>query len=108
MLHQVRHLVTRRVCVIRCPLSHRFSRQIAPQGFDHPDLPALTVAINVLNAMESYLWKAIRGTGLAYGAYLRHNPESGHVYLDINRSPDSWKAVTEAGRVMRDLIDRKV
>ncbi|KAG0140396.1 hypothetical protein CROQUDRAFT_665240 [Cronartium quercuum f. sp. fusiforme G11] len=79
-----------------------------PQGFDHPDRPALTVAISVLNAMEGYLWKAIRGTGLAYGASIRANPESGHVFLSIYRSPDSWKAFTEAGRVLKDLISKKL
>jgi len=26
------------------------------QGFDHPDLPALRITLNVMNATESYLW----------------------------------------------------
>jgi hypothetical protein len=26
------------------------------QGFNHPDWPALRVAIEVLNSLESYLW----------------------------------------------------
>jgi hypothetical protein len=26
------------------------------QGFNHPDLPVLRVAIEVLNATEGYLW----------------------------------------------------
>ncbi|EGF99466.1 zinc metalloprotease [Melampsora larici-populina 98AG31] len=79
-----------------------------PQGYNHPDRPALTVAVSVLNALESYLWKAIRGTGLAYSASMRANPESGHVSIKIYRSPDSWKAFEEAGRVMRDLISKKL
>lgn len=79
-----------------------------PQGFDHPDQAALTVSISVLNAMESYLWKAIRGTGLAYGASIGSNYETGHVYLNIYRSPDSSKAFLEAGRVLKDLIDKKL
>jgi len=28
----------------------------AIQGFDHPELPALRVALEVLNAAESFLW----------------------------------------------------
>jgi len=79
-----------------------------PQGFDHPDNPALVVAISVLNAMESFLWKAIRGTGLAYGASIGSNAETGHVYLNIYRSPDSSKAFFEARRVMQDLVDKKL
>jgi hypothetical protein len=58
--------------------------------------------------MESYLWKAIRGTGLAYGTSIGANAETGHVYLSIYRSPDSSKAFLEAGRVIKDLVDKKV
>ncbi|KAH9818516.1 zinc metalloprotease [Melampsora americana] len=78
-----------------------------PQGFDHTDRPALAVAISVLNAMEGYLWKAIRGRGLAYGAFMYVYPESGHVCIKIYSSPDSWKAFDEAGRVIKDLISKK-
>jgi len=49
----------------------------AIQGFDHPDAPALVVALEVLNAAESYLWRSIRGSGLAYGAYITLDKESG-------------------------------
>jgi Zn-dependent M16 (insulinase) family peptidase len=79
-----------------------------PQGFDHPDNAALTVAISVLNAMESYLWKAIRGTGLAYGTSVAASAETGHVFLNIYRSPDCAVAFREARRVVQDLVDKKV
>lgn len=88
--------------------SYAYHAAKGPQGFDHPDNAALTVAISVLNAMESYLWKAIRGTGLAYGTSVGANAETGHVYLNIYRSPDSSKAFLEAGRVMKDLVDKKL
>ncbi|KAA1091647.1 hypothetical protein PGT21_036499 [Puccinia graminis f. sp. tritici] len=88
--------------------SYAYHAAKGPQGFDHPDSAALTVAISVLNAMESYLWKAIRGTGLAYGTSIGANAETGHVYLSIYRSPDSSKAFLEAGRVIRDLVDKKL
>ncbi|EGF99472.1 zinc metalloprotease [Melampsora larici-populina 98AG31] len=78
------------------------------QGFNHPDRPALAVAVSLLNSMESHLWKAIRGTGLAYGASMRSIPESGHVCVQIYSSPDSWKAFEEAGKVMSDLISKKL
>lgn len=48
-----------------------------PDSWTHPDQPALTVARAVLNAMEGFLWKFIRGAGLAYGASISHDIESG-------------------------------
>ncbi|KNE93504.1 hypothetical protein PSTG_13132 [Puccinia striiformis f. sp. tritici PST-78] len=88
--------------------SYAYHAAKGPQGFDHPDNAALMVAISVLNAMESYLWKAIRGTGLAYGTSIGANSEIGHVYLNIYRSPDSSKAFLESGRVIQDLVDKKL
>lgn len=108
ILHQVRHLTYFWGYVKNISLFEQLSYQIAPQGFDHPDLPALRVANEVLNAPESFLWKAIRGSGLAYKACLGHNPESGHVFLEIHSSPDSWMTVTKTGQLIRDLIDGKV
>ncbi|POW06319.1 hypothetical protein PSHT_10429 [Puccinia striiformis] len=75
--------------------SYAYHAAKGPQGFDHPDNAALMVAISVLNAMESYLWKAIRGTGLAYGTSIGANSEIGHAFL-------------ESGRVIQDLVDKKV
>jgi Zn-dependent M16 (insulinase) family peptidase len=63
-------------------------------GFKHPDYPVLRVAVEVLNATESYLWvsmlllqkalrefiklqRYIRGSGLAYGAYISMDIEAG-------------------------------
>lgn len=48
-----------------------------PQGWDHPDLPALILAESTLNGLESYLWKSIRGSGLAYGSGVEIDQESG-------------------------------
>lgn len=64
-----------------------------PDSYDHPDLPALMVAIAYLRAVEGPLWVAIRGTGLAYGAMLRRSTELGKVHFWIDRSPDCYKAV---------------
>ncbi|MBW0485783.1 hypothetical protein O181_025498 [Austropuccinia psidii MF-1] len=79
-----------------------------PQGLDHPDYAALSVAISVLNAMEGYLWKGIRGSGLAYGTSISLQLETGHVSLKIYRSPDSFKAFHESGKIIRDLVDGKL
>ncbi|KAK0569478.1 hypothetical protein OC861_000851 [Tilletia horrida] len=70
--------------------------------YDHPSLPALTAALAVLNAMESYLWRYIRGAGLAYGANIRPDLRAGHLHFTLYRSPDSAKAFLAA----KDVIDK--
>jgi hypothetical protein len=54
-------------------------------GFTHPDLPALKLACSVLNALESYLWKSIRGAGLAYSANVEVDEEAGLVGFSVYR-----------------------
>jgi Zn-dependent M16 (insulinase) family peptidase len=54
-------------------------------GFDHPDYPALRLACEVLDATESFLWKIIRGSGLAYGANMSLDAESGHLSFLLYR-----------------------
>ena len=63
-----------------------------PDSWDHPDLPALTVARLVLNALEGLLWKSIRGAGLAYGASIMADVERGQLSFRV-----SWlQSVPEA------------
>lgn len=76
-----------------------------PQGWDHPELAAMRLATKVLNTMESYLWKSIRGAGLAYGANVDADIESGLVRFSIYRSPNALIAYKEAAKVIRSLAD---
>jgi len=55
------------------------------QGFGHQQHAALRVAMEVLNALESYLWRYIRGSGLAYGANVGADLEAGQVCFSIHR-----------------------
>lgn len=72
------------------------------QGFDHPEYPIIRVALEVLNATESYLWvsscflslfscishlyqRYIRGSGLAYGAYVSLDVEAGLLSFSLYR-----------------------
>lgn len=55
------------------------------QGWDHADFAALEVTKAVMNALESYLWKYIRGSGLAYGAGVTASVEAGTVGFYIYR-----------------------
>ncbi|WWC88419.1 uncharacterized protein L201_003330 [Kwoniella dendrophila CBS 6074] len=79
-----------------------------PAGYDHPDLPALRLAASILNAMESYLWKSIRGSGLAYGANVAVYPEPGLVGFTVYRSPNAMLAYEAAGKIMRGLVDGSI
>lgn len=72
-------------------------------SYTHPDNAALVVCIAWLNAMESILWRFIRGSGLAYGASIRSDVESSHIHFSLYRSPDSSKAFLEAKKVIEKL-----
>ncbi|OXG18692.1 cytoplasmic protein [Cryptococcus neoformans Tu401-1] len=79
-----------------------------PSGHSHPDLPALRLAASLLNALESYLWKSIRGSGLAYGAHVMVYPEAGLVGFSVYRSPNAMLAYEAAGKIMDGLVDGSV
>lgn len=55
-----------------------------PDSWDHPDVPALTIARLVLNALEGLLWKSIRGAGLAYGASIIADVERGQLSFRVS------------------------
>jgi len=78
------------------------------QGFDHPDYPALRVAAEVLSATESFLWRYIRGSGLAYGAYVGVDPEAGRVTFTLYRSSNSFEAFKQGATVVRGLVDGSI
>ncbi|TFK30528.1 cytoplasmic protein [Coprinopsis marcescibilis] len=75
------------------------------QGFDHPEFPAVRLAVEVLNATESYLWRYIRGSGLAYGAYVSLDLEAGLTSYSAYRSSNSSAAFAEAKKVIAGLVD---
>ncbi|TIB92302.1 hypothetical protein E3Q18_02533 [Wallemia mellicola] len=78
------------------------------EGFDHPDIPALMVTLGTLNALESYLWRYIRGTGLAYGASITQNPESGLLMFTVYKAPNAFRAYEEGGKVVKGLVDGSI
>ncbi|KAJ9111193.1 hypothetical protein QFC20_002687 [Naganishia adeliensis] len=76
-----------------------------PYGWDSEEVAACKLAAGVLNALESYFWKHIRGAGLAYGASVDIDEEYGLVTFSVYRSPDAFKAFEAAGKVLRGLAD---
>ncbi|KAH8102439.1 Metalloenzyme, LuxS/M16 peptidase-like protein [Cristinia sonorae] len=78
------------------------------QGFSHPDYPALRVAAEILNATESYLWRYIRGSGLAYGAYVSVDLESALLSFTLYRSSNCMEAFKQAKTVIEGLVSGKI
>jgi len=78
------------------------------QGFDNPEFPALLVALEALNAAEGYLWCAIRGSGLAYGASISTDREAGLLTFSLYRSSNSIQAYKEAEKVVKGLVDGSI
>ncbi|KAI0815109.1 Metalloenzyme, LuxS/M16 peptidase-like protein [Irpex lacteus] len=77
-------------------------------GWTNADYPALRVAAEVLNATESYLWRYIRGSGLAYGASVSTDLESGLVGFSLYRSSNYIDAFDQAKKVLSGLVDGSI
>lgn len=50
----------------------------------------------------------IRGAGLAYGASVSHDVESGLIWLRIFKSPDAEAAFAAAKQLMNDIVSGKI
>lgn len=69
-------------------------------SFTDPAIPALLVAMQYLETVEGTLWNAVRGNGLAYGAYFAKELDGGYIHFKVYRSPLASKAIAAA----RDAI----
>jgi Zn-dependent M16 (insulinase) family peptidase len=81
------------------------STALGPKSYDDPTLPALMVALSYMNAVEGPLWVAVRGTGLAYGTSMGYDIESGHIHLEVYRSPEAYKAFDASKKVVDGHIN---
>lgn len=81
---------------------------LGPDNPSHPNLPAMLLAMAYLDAVEGPLWRAVRGTGLAYGTGFSRNIDAGHIQFSVYRSPDAYKAWAASRKVLTDHIDGTV
>jgi len=88
--------------------SHVIYTATAIQGFKHPEIPVINLALEILNAVEGYLWRYIRGSGLAYGSSLELDVEAGLLHFTLSRSSNVMKALEEAAFVIRGLVDGSI
>ncbi|EJU02584.1 hypothetical protein DACRYDRAFT_21645 [Dacryopinax primogenitus] len=77
-------------------------------SWDHPDYAAMRVAVEVLEGMESFLWRYIRGAGLAYGVNILVDVEAGLLSFSLYRAPDSYKGFVEAAKVVKEVAEEKL
>jgi len=78
------------------------------KGFQHPEYPALRLALEILNASEGFLWRSIRGSGLAYGASVSCDLEAGLLSFTLYRSSNSIEAFHEGAKVVKGLADGSI
>lgn len=81
--------------------SYAYCAAKGPSTYTDPSLPALMVATAYLNAAEGPLWNAVRGPGLAYGAFFLTVVEAGFIYWDVYQSPNVHKAFVAT----KDMIE---
>ncbi|KAI1458461.1 Metalloenzyme, LuxS/M16 peptidase-like protein [Annulohypoxylon moriforme] len=77
-------------------------------SFSDPAVPALLVAMQYLETVEGTLWNAIRGNGLAYGAYFAKELDGGYLHFKVYRSPLASKAITAARDAIAALVNGSV
>ncbi|KAH8114457.1 Metalloenzyme, LuxS/M16 peptidase-like protein [Phellopilus nigrolimitatus] len=78
------------------------------QGFQNAEYPALSLALEVLNATGGHLFQSIRGSGLAYAALMYCDLEVGHLSFTIARSSDILRAYGEAAKVVERLVKQAI
>lgn len=79
-----------------------------PTSYSDPILPALTVALAYLDAVEGPLWVAVRGTGLAYGTHFTRDIGTGRLTFKVYRSPDALRAYQAAKKTVEQLANGHV
>ncbi|KAI2463442.1 Metalloenzyme, LuxS/M16 peptidase-like protein [Annulohypoxylon bovei var. microspora] len=77
-------------------------------SFSDPAVPALLVAMQYLETVEGTLWNAVRGNGLAYGAYFAKELDGGYLHFKVYRSPLASKAIAAARDAITALVDGSV
>jgi len=53
--------------------------------------------------LEGYMWKRIRGAGLAYGAGISSDFSRGQLSFKVYRSPNGYSAWHEAQKIVAEI-----
>lgn len=63
----------------------------------------MTVTLSWINMLEGYMWKRIRGAGLAYGAGVYADMRKGQLSFYVYRSPNGFAAWNEARKIVTEI-----
>lgn len=68
----------------------------------------MTATLSWLNMLEGYMWKRIRGAGLAYGAGIHSDIRRGQVCFRVYRSPNGFAAWNETRKIIAEILSGEV
>lgn len=82
--------------------THLISSTPIPTDYLDTDIFKIALASEFLTAVEGPFWRGIRGVGLAYGANIRRNIESGYLNFTIYRGSDAEQAWLTGKKIVDD------
>lgn len=82
--------------------THLTASTVIPTDYLDEDIFKIALATEFLVAVEGPFWRGIRGTGLAYGANIRRNIETGFLTFNIYRGADPRQAWITAKSIVDD------
>ncbi|KAG7661123.1 uncharacterized protein J8A68_005360 [[Candida] subhashii] len=80
--------------------THLVALTTIPTDYLDDDMFKIALASEFLTAVEGPFWRGIRGTGLAYGASIRRNVETGYLHFSIYRGSDAKQAWLTAKQIV--------
>lgn len=82
--------------------THLISSTPIPTDYLDKDIFKIALASEFLTAVEGPFWRGIRGVGLAYGASIRRNIETGYLNFSIYRGADAEQAWLTGKKIVDD------
>lgn len=70
-----------------------------PLGLQHPELPALLVALQYFTQLEGPMWRLVRGAGLAYGFLVLPLPGEGLLRLMLYKATNPTEAYQQTIKI---------
>ncbi|EGW29905.1 uncharacterized protein SPAPADRAFT_57410 [Spathaspora passalidarum NRRL Y-27907] len=88
--------------------THLMSLTKIPTNYLEDDIFKIALASEFLTAVEGPFWRGIRGTGLAYGANIRRDIETGYLSFSIYRGSDAKQAWLTAKEIVEKYASKSI
>lgn len=85
--------------------THLITSTAMPTDYMDEDIFKIALATEFLTAVEGPFWRGIRGTGLAYGASIRRNVETGYLSFSLYRAADPKQAFLTAQKIVGEYAN---